>query len=178
VHQVGHYPEFRPIFRLSKVKVNQSHYRPGQAHSVPGGWGSEIWRQSAHGGGKVVSITHRPHLPHRKFLVLISVKGWDDLRVIVQPEGLGQWKIPVRPSGIEPLTLRIVAQCLNQLRYRVPPLFSDTIPQFNLTSGRKPRNFSVSTACNWPEFRPRTFQIESLARADITLWTITAILPT
>src|SRR5215510_13741196 len=43
---------------------------------VPAGSGSQISRQSAHEGGKVVSPTHRPPLPAQEiFLVLISVVG-------------------------------------------------------------------------------------------------------
>jgi len=49
------------------VNVKQSNYRPGQALRVSGGWGSQISRQSAHGGGRVVSPRHRPLLPLRKY---------------------------------------------------------------------------------------------------------------
>ena len=38
-----------------------------------------------------------------------------------QGQGLRKRKIPVTSSGIQPATFRLVAHCLNQLRYRVPP---------------------------------------------------------
>jgi hypothetical protein len=39
----------------------------------------------------------------------------------VQPEELSQWKISKTPTGIKPATFRLVAQCFNQMCYRVPP---------------------------------------------------------
>jgi hypothetical protein len=48
-------------------KVQQSHYGPGQAQRAPAGWGSQISRQLAQQGGKVVTPMHQPPLPPRKY---------------------------------------------------------------------------------------------------------------
>jgi hypothetical protein len=47
--------------------------------------------------------------PQQIILVLMSLRGWVD--PIVRPKGLRQWKIPMTPSGIEPVTFRLVEQC-------------------------------------------------------------------
>jgi hypothetical protein len=87
-------------------------------------WDVEASRQSAHRwrwGYQPYAPAGRP-LPARRFLVLISVRDWVDSRAVVRLEGLGQLENSMTSSAYEPHIFRLVAMCLNQLRYRVPPL--------------------------------------------------------
>jgi hypothetical protein len=108
-NRMKHAVSVRPTFCEVKVKVNESHYRPGQALRVPGSWGSQILRQSAHKSDKIVSSTHRPpyptgSIPGTHFCYRLSRPQGH----IVRPDGLCEWKIPVTPSGIEPATFRLL----------------------------------------------------------------------
>jgi hypothetical protein len=53
----------------------------------------------------------------------------------VRLEGLDQLKNPINSSGIEPATFRLVAQCLNQLRYLV--LVRKRAMHLNITARKK-----------------------------------------
>jgi hypothetical protein len=52
---------------ICNVNVYQFLYKPGQTLNVPGGSRSQIPRQAAKEGGKIVCPTHRSPLPSRKY---------------------------------------------------------------------------------------------------------------
>jgi hypothetical protein len=86
-----------------KVKVKQSHYSPGESLRVPGDWGSQISRQSAHEGGKVVSPTHRQPLPPRKYSwYTFMLEAESTPGPYCGRKDYVNEKLPVTPSGIEP----------------------------------------------------------------------------
>jgi hypothetical protein len=115
---IGCTETFWPFCIKVKVNIKQYHIRPGQALRVPGGLGSKISRQSAHECGKVIPV-HRPPLrPQEIILILISLRGWVAPAAQCDLKDC-QWKIPMTPSGIEPATFWVEAQCPNKLRHRI-----------------------------------------------------------
>jgi len=94
------------------ISATQSNPRAGHTFSAPGRRDS---RYSAHECGKVLQPYAPAAFPPQEiFLVLISARDGVEPRATVRPEGLGQWNIPMIPSGIEPSNFRLAAQCLNQ----------------------------------------------------------------
>ena len=101
---------YQSTVRKAKISL----YSPGHAHRVPWRLMPLEFLDNRH--IKVVRLSDlRTGCLYLQgiFLVLISVVGWVDTCATIRPQRLGQWQIPVIPSGIEPASFRIVVQSLN-----------------------------------------------------------------
>ena len=98
VQNTKHKVDFHLLWNSSQKKnkelmpcTNKGKSVPLQAWSSPEGsrkFRFPDYMTTAQDGGKVVSLKHRPPLPPQvMLLVLISVRGWVDPRVIVRSEG-------------------------------------------------------------------------------------------
>jgi hypothetical protein len=95
------YWSIRDIARkIKNKKVKQSLYRPWGLQEVE----ARRFHDSQHMKVVRLSALGTGHIyPPGIFLELISVRGWVNLWVTVQPTELCQWKFPMKPLGIEPM---------------------------------------------------------------------------
>jgi len=158
-------------FLPSKVK-NHSLYRPGQGLRVPGGWGAQISRRSAHDGGKVVIPTHRPTLPSG------NIPGIYFFWKLSRPHGhSAAGRIMSMRSSTDTIGNRI-AQCLNQLPHRVPPTCPQKKPNVNHTFyfwsyiSISVCEFFLCIANLWPYCKPSpycSFRITDELRLELSI---------
>jgi hypothetical protein len=68
-------------------------------------WFQEVeasrYKDSRHMKVVRLSALRTGSFPSKKYSMFISVRGWVDLTVIVQSEGLCHWKIPITSTGIK-----------------------------------------------------------------------------
>jgi len=103
-----------------KVKIKQSLHMPGQALRVP------EFKSLRFDDFQQINVFISPALstirlyPIKEiFLLFISVIGWVEIRIILRPEKLRQWKFPVTSSWTQTATFRLVGQCIKYPRYCV-----------------------------------------------------------
>ena len=101
------------LLLITKGEGKESRKRPGVAQRVPRGLGSQISWHLAYEGGEIFSLTPQLPLSQGMFLILIFTRGWVDPGAMVWSEGNMSLKNPVTTPGINPGTVRLVAQHLN-----------------------------------------------------------------
>jgi hypothetical protein len=113
---------------LLQVPLTQFLYKKKWSYFCNRPWGpTELWdvevptftRQSAHRWRWGCQSYAPAALYTGKILITHFFRAWVDPRAIVRLEAPGQLKISIIWSANEPATFRLVAQFLNQLRYRM-----------------------------------------------------------
>ena len=120
---------------LWAVKVKQSRNRPDVAYRVPGGLGSQTFMTFGTWRGEVISPTHRPPLPQECSWYSFSLGADSTPGPWCGRKEICHWKIQW-PPGIDPGTVRLVAQRLSH--YTTP------VPLLSRTEVYKTLNISVS----------------------------------
>jgi len=147
------------------LKINPF-YRPGQALRFQD-VGVSRFHNSRHKKVVRLSILRTGRLDHQEiFLVLISVRGWVNPRAIVWSKGLCHWKIPVTPTGIEPVTFRHIVQYLNRLCHRVPICCLSVV---NIDKHETKEVKSTQTSQQWQRILLLELSLSSLYLTDFKL---------